>query len=165
VLGPDVSTPTPDASAVADAVQTLWQQWRMDNSVKGRQTLWSMDRSILVITRHSTERTLALLAGPDYVESKWASELQALEQTHNARIVLTDAQEHPVLGRIEEKLGLYSLRLPSATGLSWISRQSSFDSSPLSSACAAASSRGNNCWTKSGAGTALRQTASWTTTS
>lgn len=49
----------------------------------------------------------------------FASELESLEQTHNARIALTDAQEHPVMGQVEQQRASYSVRLPSATALPW----------------------------------------------
>jgi hypothetical protein len=102
VLGGEIAPLPPETAAVSEAVQTLWQQWRMQESVSGRQTIWSVDRSILVITRRSTERTLALFMGAGQLASAWTSELQALESTHNSRIALTDAQEHPVIGRVEQ---------------------------------------------------------------
>ena len=117
VLGPEAAgTPAPEVLAIAEAAQSLWTDWETGKSTQTRQTLWVADRSVLAITRPSADHFVALLTGSDYLEA-WLAEVQPLAQSHNSRIVLTDAQDHAVVGHIEEPPNSYSLRLGSATDL------------------------------------------------
>jgi tetratricopeptide (TPR) repeat protein/anti-sigma regulatory factor (Ser/Thr protein kinase) len=62
--------PSADAVVAAEAVEDLWTEWQ------GRQSYQVEGRSVFLVSRRSTARTVALVAGPKYVETLWLSELE-----------------------------------------------------------------------------------------
>jgi len=119
VLGSEAaSVPAPETVAIAEAAQSLWREWETGRSLPPRQTHFVEDRSVLAIARPSGDRNLALLAGSAELKS-WLAEVQPLAENQNARIALTDALDHPLVGPIQEQPGSYAVRLSPTTGLPW----------------------------------------------
>jgi len=113
VLGAESApAPVPQILTIAEAAQVLWRARDTDKAGQTRQTLWAADRPAVVVTRRSSERTIALIAGSDYVAT-------FLTETPDATIVLTDTQDHPVVGHIEHRTAAYAVRLPSVSGVPW----------------------------------------------
>jgi signal transduction histidine kinase len=112
----------PDRLALADAAESLWQQWRtkehQPQAARDRQTFRSGDLSVLMLTRSSPERMAALLLGPKFLESTWRNALGSAAG-QNTEFALTDADGRTVLGRPGVPLSRQSVRPASATQLPW----------------------------------------------
>jgi signal transduction histidine kinase len=130
----------PDRLALAEAAESLWQEWqtlrKREVNPRGRRTFRSGKRSVLLLTRSSSERVAALLIGPRFLDSAWLKELHAAGRAQEVDFALTDAEGRPVLGRPDAPLSLQSLRPASATQLPWtvhaISRAAGLGSPELS---------------------------------
>lgn len=114
-----LSQPQPGALAISEAAQFLWEEWQKEKVLKGRQTLWAADPSVVLVARNSVGRAVALAAGPDYVESRWLADVKPVVERYGAEIALADSEGHPVLRSGETPAGQHSVRLGSATSLPW----------------------------------------------
>ena len=112
-----------EALALAEGVETLWEEWqrvrRGEGKPAGRAALRQRERPILTLWRASAGRMAALAAGPGYLERRWLRDLQPIVEGHGAEIALVDAQGRPVLGRAPGSDNRSSVRLASATQLPW----------------------------------------------
>jgi len=116
------SVPAGDAVALATAAEAAWEQWHGRGtlpSLERRRTLWTGDRSVLILTRASGDRLAVLLAGPQFLEQAWRARLQSMPGLQDVEFALSDTGAHPVLGRPPAPLDSQSVRTPSATQLPW----------------------------------------------
>jgi signal transduction histidine kinase len=113
---------SPDRLALAEAAESVWQEWLMradhQASSRARRTFRSDENSVLVLTRSSPDRTEALLIGPRFLDSAWLKQLPS-GTGQGVEFALTDAEGHAVLGRPNAPLSLQSIRPASATQLPW----------------------------------------------
>lgn len=114
-----VSQPQPGSLALSETAQFLWEELQQGKVLKGRQTLWVDDRSVLLLARSSPGRTVALVAGPDTIKSRWLAEIRPMMENLGAEIELADTEGHPVMGPLNAPAGAHSVRLASSTGLPW----------------------------------------------
>ncbi len=113
-----------DALALAAAVEWLAEQWRemrrQEASSRGRRSLWTGSRSILLVWRGSSQNLVALVAGPGHLESQWGSAWKG----QGVALALTDADGHSVLGK--SAIGQpQAVRAAADTGLPWTLRVAS----------------------------------------
>ena len=114
--------PAGDAVALATAADAAWEQWQGRGtlgSVERRRTVWTGDRSILILTRASSDRLAVLLAGPQFLDHAWRARLRSIPGQQDVEFALSDAGAHPVLGQPSALLDSQSVRTPSATQLPW----------------------------------------------
>ena len=111
--------------ALAAAVEWLWEQWqeirRGEGSPQARRSVWVHGRSILLLWKSSTEKLVALAAGPGYLESQW----QSAWQGHGVTLALADAEGHPVIGRPAAAGQPQAVRTAADTQLPWTLRVAS----------------------------------------
>ncbi|MGH9669567.1 MAG: tetratricopeptide repeat protein, partial [Terriglobales bacterium] len=112
-----------DALARAAAVELLWEEWqrirRGEGLSGGRRSLWIFDRPVLLVWRTTSDRLVALVAGPRYLEQEWLSALQPLIDRQGVRLALSDAEGHPVLGQISAAPPWQVVRSSAETQLPW----------------------------------------------
>jgi len=114
--------PPGDAAALAAAAGAVWEEWQgrgQPTALERRRTLWAGDRSVLVLTRVSSDRLAVLLAGPQFLEQAWRVRLRATAGQHDVDFALSDGGGRPVLGLPSVPLANQSVRTPSVTQLPW----------------------------------------------
>ena len=108
--------------ALARAADAAWYERQLaeqpDSIVRSRQTRWTGDRSVLVLTRSSAHRIAMLLAGPQFLERAWRGPL-VRAGSPDVDFALSDADGRPVLGSLAAPLADQSVRTTSATQLPW----------------------------------------------
>ncbi len=113
------------AIARAAAVHWLWQQrpaiLQDEVAERGRRSLWINGQPILIVWRRAPEKLLALIAGPQYLESQWADAWR----DQGAAVVLTDADGHRVFGLPAAAAEPQAVRAAAETDLPWTMRVTS----------------------------------------
>ena len=113
---------TRDAVATAAAVELLWEEWqrirRGEGLSAGHRSLWVFGRPVLLEWQASTDRLVALVAGPRYL-ARWLSALQPLMDRQRVRLALTDAEGHPVLAQFSTPPPRQAVRNSAETQLPW----------------------------------------------
>ncbi len=104
-LGAEVNPP-PGPAAISEAAESLWIEWKSGSRLNERRTIWTANRSVLLLARSSTDRTVVLAAGPGYIESAWMADVQVRAASRGVRIAVT-AEGHPVIGRLDAPRGEY----------------------------------------------------------
>ncbi len=126
-LEPDSQAGRQAALARAAAVEFLWDQWREvmpeEGIAHGRRCLWVYNQSILLLWNSSPDRLVALVAGPRYLESKWARTWRNLDVI----VSLVDSDSHNVLQSLPSNSLQQAIRPSSLTGLPWTLRIASSD--------------------------------------
>jgi signal transduction histidine kinase len=123
---------TPDAAlqaheqegvATAAAAELLWEDWqrirRGEGLSAGHRSLWILGRSLLLVWQTTSDRLVALVAGPRYLEQQWLSALQPLMDRHGVRLALTDTEGHPLLGQFSAASLRQAVRSSAETKLPW----------------------------------------------
>jgi signal transduction histidine kinase len=112
-----------DAAATAAAVELLWEEWqrirRDEGLATGHRSLWIFGRSVLLVWQTTSDRLVAQVAGPRYLEQQWLSALQPLMDRQGVRLALTDAEGHPVLGQFSATPSRQAARSSAETQLPW----------------------------------------------
>jgi signal transduction histidine kinase len=103
------SEPT-EAAALAAAVESLWTQHERGR-VSGREAYFTSAGPGVITWRPSGEHTVALVAGPRYVERKWLGGLQPLMTSQGVRVTLHPG---PLVGG-----AFQTVRVPADTSLPW----------------------------------------------
>lgn len=120
-----------DAVAPAAAVELLWEEWqrirRGEGLSAGRRSLWIFDRSVLLVWRTTSDRLVALVARPRYLEQEWLSALHPWMDRQGVRLALSDAEGHPVLGQFSATPPRQAVRSSAETQLPWTLRVASGD--------------------------------------
>jgi len=111
------------ALALAEGVETLWEEWqrvrRSEGMAAGRRCQRFGDRPMLLVWRSSPDRMAALAAGAGFVESRWMRALEPALANHNARVALVDSDGRPVWSSLEHGAGRPAVRVASLTQLPW----------------------------------------------
>jgi signal transduction histidine kinase len=120
-----------DAVVTAAAVELLWEEWqrmrRGEGLSAGRRSLWIFGRSVLLVWQTTSDRLVALVAGPRYLEQQWLPALQPLLDRQGVRLALTDAEGHPVLSQFSATPPRQAVRSSAETQLPWTLRVVSRD--------------------------------------
>ena len=112
-----------DAVARAAAVELLWEEWqrirRGEGLSAGQRSLWIFGRSVLLVWRANSDRLVAVVAGPRYVEKQWLSALQPLMDRQRVQLALTDTEGHPVFTQFFAAPSRQAVRSSAETKLPW----------------------------------------------
>jgi len=112
-----------DAVATASAVELLWEEWqrirRGEGAAEGHRSLWIVGRPVLLLWQARSDRLVALVAGPGYLERQWVSPLQPLMDRQGVSLALSDADGHSVLGQLSATPPRQALRSSAETQLPW----------------------------------------------
>ena len=111
-----------DAAATAAAVELLWEEWqrirRGEGIAAGHRSLWILGRPVLLVWQTNSDRLVALVAGPHYLEQQWLSVLQPVMDRQGVRLALTDAEGHPILAQFSAS-SRQAVRSSAETQLPW----------------------------------------------
>jgi signal transduction histidine kinase len=113
-----VEPPPANALALSESSLLLWNAWKDGEILKPRQTRWANGQPVLVLSRSSPERLVAVIAG-DLSLAAWLSRLEDLTHDYGTSFVLEDADGREVVGRLDAARDGHSIRLSSQTGLPW----------------------------------------------
>ena len=87
--------PTPPARALAVGVESLWSAWRDRGAASrtvGRTTRVIEDQLMLILSRSTADRFVALVAGPAFVHERILSPARIVLDRNRARVVLEGAE-------------------------------------------------------------------------
>jgi signal transduction histidine kinase len=90
-----VSGPTPAAVALAVGVESLWAGWRERGAASGgvgRTTRVIENQLMLILARATTNRFVALVAGPAFVQERILGPSRDVLDVNRARVVLEGAE-------------------------------------------------------------------------
>jgi signal transduction histidine kinase len=96
--------PTPSAISLASGVDSLWKMWQeqgltAETAGRHRTTAWQ-GQPVFLIWRATTERFVALIAGPRFVQQHVVEPLHGLLEQQRVQIdTLVDGEGHVVLPR------------------------------------------------------------------
>ncbi len=128
----ELQTRERDALATAAAVELLWEEWQRIHLGEGlsgsRRSLWIFDRPRLLVWQTTSDRLIALVAGPGYVEKQWLSALQPLMDRQRVQLALTDAEGHSVFTQFSATPSRQAVRSAAETKLPWTLHVASGDS-------------------------------------
>lgn len=100
----NVEPPELPALVLAHGVQSLWEEWRSGDPLRGtsegRRNLRVQDRPLLLLWRRSPERLVGMVAGPGYLEREWISDLDPLLTRQRVKLALTDAEGNQVFTQV-----------------------------------------------------------------
>ena len=115
--------------ALAAGVDTLWERWQQDRheeeeTLAGQRSMWSHDRSVLLLWHGGPDRLVALLGGPAFLERQLleVDPLQQQLQRQRIHVALDDTEGRPVLSEMAETRAADVLRTMAVTGLPWTLR-------------------------------------------
>ena len=123
----DLARLRPEPQSLAVGVETLWEQWQQDRHGEeeprgGQRSIWSHDRSVLVLWRGGPDRLVALVGGPGFLERQLVGPLHARLQRQGIHVALDDAEGRSVLSEITETRAEDVVRTMAVTGLPWTLR-------------------------------------------
>ena len=123
----DLARLRPGPQSLALGVETLWERWQQDRhgeqeTLGGQASMWSDDRSVLLLWRGGADRLVALVGGPGFVERHLLGPLQARLERQGIGVALDDAEGRPVLSEMTEARAEDVLRTMAVTGLPWTLR-------------------------------------------
>jgi signal transduction histidine kinase len=111
-----------DAAATGAAVELLWEEWqrirRGEGTAAGHRSLWIFGRPVLLVWQTNSDRLVAQVAGPHYLERQWLSVLQPVMDRQGVRLALTDAEGHPILAQFSAS-SRQAVRSSAETQLPW----------------------------------------------
>ena len=120
-----------DAVTRAAAVELLWEEWqrirRGEGLSAGQRSLWIFGRSVLLVWQANSDRLVALVAGPRYVEQHWLSALQPLRDRQHVQLALSDTEGHPVFTQFSAAPSRQAVRSSAETKLPWTLHVASSD--------------------------------------
>jgi signal transduction histidine kinase len=110
---PEPGREPPQAVALTEAVERLWEQWRAGvGPSAGRASLETSAGSVLAVWRSSGSALAAFAGGPDFVEKQWMASMPQ-------GLALTNPDGRPALGSRPVPGWQSAIRLASATQLPW----------------------------------------------
>ena len=123
----DVARLRPGPQALAVGVDRLWEQWQLDRhgeeeTLAGQRSMWSHDRSVLLLWRGGPDRLVALVGGPAFLERQLLDPQRQLLQRQRIQVALDDAEGRSVLSEMTETRAEDLLRTMAVTGLPWTLR-------------------------------------------
>ena len=124
--------PTPVALSLAAGVDSLWERWQRDpralDMLADRGSLVSHERSVFLIWRGTTDRLVALVAGPGFLERHVVEPLHGLLDRQGVGIVLADGEGRTLVSyQTAGVQGQNVLRTMADTRLPWTLRVVSAD--------------------------------------
>lgn len=120
VLGPsELATTDAGSEALSEAALWLWDRWQANERAPGRHAVWTLNQSVLIVSRPAPGGLVAFAALPGYVESHWLRDGVLPGAAAPAPIALTDAEGHAVVGLVNPTTHPHAVRLSPATGLPW----------------------------------------------
>jgi signal transduction histidine kinase len=112
-----------DAVATAATVELLWEEWqrirRGEGIASGHRSVWILDRPVLLLWQATSDRLLALVAEPRYLERRWLATLKPLMDRKSVRLALTDVEGHAVLRQFAAMPARQAVRSSAETQLPW----------------------------------------------
>lgn len=127
----ELETQAQDEAATAAAVELLWEEWqrirRGEGIAAGHRSLWIFGRPVLLVWQTNSDRLVAEVAEPRYLEQQWLSALQPLMDRQQVRLTLTDGEGHPVLAQFSATPSWQAVRSSAETQLPWMLRVVSRD--------------------------------------
>jgi len=112
-----------DGVPTATAVELLWEAWqrirRGEDIAAGHRSVWILGRPVLLVWQTNSDRLVALVAGPSYLEQQWLSVLRPLMDRQGVRLALIDAEGHPVLAQFSATPPRQAVRNSAETQLPW----------------------------------------------
>lgn len=110
---PEASREPPQAVALTEAAQRLWEEWRAGTEASaGRASLETSKGSALVVWRSSPSAMAAFVGAPDVVEKQWMASMPR-------GLALINPDGRYVFGGQPEPGRRSAIRLASATQLPW----------------------------------------------
>ncbi len=124
--------PTLVARSLAFAVETLWDRWQKDPKTsdmrEGRSSLRSDDGSVFVMWRATSDRLVALAAGPRFLEHSVINALSGIIERERVGVVLADGEGQAIVShKLKDPAGQNVLRTMADTRLPWTLRVVSAD--------------------------------------
>ena len=120
---PELQERERDATAMAAAVELLWEEWqrirRGEGVAAGQRSPWLFGRSVLLAWQADSDRLVGLVAGPGYLTRQWLPALEPLMDRQDVRLALTDAEGHPVLPPFPGTPSRQAVRTSAETQLPW----------------------------------------------
>jgi signal transduction histidine kinase len=101
-----------DASALSAAAEAIYRQWTAAADTKGRQIQRSEGRQVLLSWMGVSDKLSAVMAGPAYLEARWAEALQG----RGIQAALVDADGQVMIGAFKRS-GPQAVRTAAATRL------------------------------------------------
>src|SRR6266576_1615555 len=92
---------------------------RGEDIAAGQRSVWILGRSVLLVWQTNSDRLVALVAGPRYLEQQWLSVLRPLMDRQGVRLALIDAEGHPVLAQFSATPPRQAVRNSAETQLPW----------------------------------------------
>ena len=127
----ELETQAQDAAAIAAGVELLWEEWqrirRGEGVAAGHRSLWVFGRPVLLVWHSNSDRLVAEVAGPPYLQQQWLFAMQPLMDRQQVRLALTDAEGHPVLAQFSATALRQAVRSSGETQLPWTLRVVSRD--------------------------------------
>ena len=111
------------AVPTATAVELLWEAWqrirRGEDIAAGHRSVWILGRPVLLVWQTNSDRLVAQVAGPRYLEQQWLSALRPVMDRQGVRLALTDTEGHPVLAQFSATPSRQAVRSSAETQLPW----------------------------------------------
>ncbi|MBI4462720.1 MAG: GHKL domain-containing protein [Acidobacteria bacterium] len=130
-LSPEEQSRELDALVLAAGAESLWDEWERSRRDSGnlvtQRTARLYDRPVLLLSRSTAERVVALVVGPLYLQQQWLAALQPITERQRVRVVLADAEGRPVLGQTAAAAPQQALRTTAETQLPWMVHVTSAD--------------------------------------
>ena len=123
----DLTRLRPEALSLAAGVESLWERWQQDRrqteeTLAGRRSVWSHDRSVFLLWRGTADRLVALVGGPGFLERQLLGPLQDLLRRQGIRVALDDSAGRRVLFQLSDAPAEDVLRTMASTRLPWTLR-------------------------------------------
>ena len=117
------SEPAAERQAMADAVESLWDDWQRirvgEGSQKGRRSLWLQNQPVLLVWDATQEQLVALVAGCRYFEEQMQSLMATILHERPLHPALMDVEGHLVLGRAPSPGRPHAQRAATELRLPW----------------------------------------------
>jgi signal transduction histidine kinase len=121
--GQTSSTPPRQAEIFADAVGTLWDQWKSPRSGRrpssGRESLDAYGQTVTVVWQASDGIFRALLAAPAFVESEWLAAITPAVKEQRIAFSLRDVAGQRAFGAVDAGGAHNATRSGAESALPW----------------------------------------------
>jgi signal transduction histidine kinase len=121
-----------DALALAAAAEELWRLWQRiqqgDMEPSGQRSLWVEDLPVFLMWRGTSDRLVALVAQPAYLEQAWLTPvMQRIVEQRGVRLALADTDGRPFWGEWMQDSTRQALRSSVQAQLPWTLQVSGLD--------------------------------------
>jgi signal transduction histidine kinase len=112
--------------ALAAGAEWVWGRRRTLGG-DGREVSWLDGRPVLVVWHGSSERTAALVGGPEHLAADWITGLEPVLRRQNVRVALFDVRGHGLTTPLGAAPGTPITRTVAETRLPWTLQMASAD--------------------------------------